>query len=563
MMMVTQVLLEAAARSLVMAGVAGAAMWILRVRSAPVRHLVWTSVLAGSLCMPFLPEALRRVTPAAVNEHAVTVISVPMQQAILPATGFGLTTATRADLPAPSPAAAVDPVLAIYLAVSAILLVRFGIGLALTWGIARRATPLESFGNTRTSEELRTPVTFGRTILLPANTHMWSEETLGAVLRHEEAHCRRGDFYVQALSKIHRAVFWFNPAAWWMDRELADLAEQSCDAAAVRSQEECPTYAELLVQFAAKSRLSTEAGVAMARLSSVSKRVSRLLDGGFEPGEAHLPASRRWKVLASSSLMILAAAAFTVVLDAQTPVPPAPPTGQSPATQPRPATTPRTPKPPASPARIHWERDGSSFILVDSGNSVMMNGSTDDLRAARGLNIQAPFIWFKKDGKEYVMQDPQTIQQIKAMLKPQDDLGKMQAELGEQQSRLGEEQRKLGEQMEGVRVEIPDLSPEVRRLAEQLAAIRKRKAEMSELGDVQSRLGELQAVMGELQAKAGARQGELGKLQAELGAKQAALGGRQAELGAKQADIANKASAEISARLEEWIRSGKATPVPQ
>jgi hypothetical protein len=557
-MIVTQVLLEAAARSLAMAVLAGAALWILRVRSAPVRHLVWTSVLAGSLCMPFLPEALRRVAPAAVNEHAVTVISVPVQQA-LPASSLGLT--TRVDLPAPSPA--VDPVLAVYLAVSATLLVRFGIGLTLTWGIARRATPLAGFGNTRISEELRTPVTFGRTVLLPANVHMWSEETLGAVLRHEEAHCRRGDFYVQALSKIHRAVFWFNPAAWWMDRELADLAEQSCDAAAVRSQEECPTYAELLVQFATKSRLSTEAGVAMARLSSVSKRVSHLLDGAFEPGEAHLPASRKWKVLTSSSLLILTAAAFTVVLDAQPPVPPAPAAGgQSPAARPRPANTPKPPKPPSA-ARIQWDSDGSSFILVENGNSVMMNGSSDDLRAARGLNLTPPYIWFKKDGKAYVVKDPQTLEQIKAMLKPQDDLGKMQAELGEQQSRLGEEQRKLGEQMAGVSVEMPDLSQEVRKLGERLVEIRKRKAEMSELGDLQAKLGELQAVMGELQGRAGARQGELGKLQAELGAKQAVLGEKQAELGAKQAEIAHKVSAEISARRDEWIRSGKATPLPQ
>ena len=35
----------------------------------------------------------------------------------------------------------------------------------------------------------------------------------------------------QRLSLLHRAIFWFSPLAWWLDRHLADLAEQASDEA--------------------------------------------------------------------------------------------------------------------------------------------------------------------------------------------------------------------------------------------------------------------------------------------------------------------------------------------
>ena len=37
----------------------------------------------------------------------------------------------------------------------------------------------------------------------------------------------------QRLSLLHRAIFWFSPLAWCLDRRLADLAEQASDEAAL------------------------------------------------------------------------------------------------------------------------------------------------------------------------------------------------------------------------------------------------------------------------------------------------------------------------------------------
>ena len=44
-----------------------------------------------------------------------------------------------------------------------------------------------------------------------------------AVLLHEGSHVAHGDFYVLLLAAINRAVFWFNPFAWWLFVRLADL----------------------------------------------------------------------------------------------------------------------------------------------------------------------------------------------------------------------------------------------------------------------------------------------------------------------------------------------------
>ena len=56
---------------------------------------------------------------------------------------------------------------------------------------------------------------------------------LDAVIAHEVSHVVRRDALTQRLSLLHRAIFWFSPLAWWLDRHLAELAEQASDEAAL------------------------------------------------------------------------------------------------------------------------------------------------------------------------------------------------------------------------------------------------------------------------------------------------------------------------------------------
>ena len=45
------------------------------------------------------------------------------------------------------------------------------------------------------------------------------------MLAHEVSHVERHDALTQRLALIHRAIFWFSPLAWWLERKLAAVAE--------------------------------------------------------------------------------------------------------------------------------------------------------------------------------------------------------------------------------------------------------------------------------------------------------------------------------------------------
>lgn len=136
---------------------------------------------------------------------------------------------------------------------------------------------------------LAVPATLGihrAAILLPADWRSWSEDQLDAVLAHEISHVARRDALTQLLSLIHRAIFWFNPLSWWLDRQLTDLAEQASDEAALAGGADRTRYAETLLAFfaqlAASRRRVWWQGVAMAkherRAGSAERRVSRILE---------------------------------------------------------------------------------------------------------------------------------------------------------------------------------------------------------------------------------------------------------------------------------------------
>jgi bla regulator protein blaR1 len=184
---------------------------------------------------------------------------------------------------------------AIYLAVAAIFFVRFVIGLVYGRRLVRRAQTIDdplvirklaSGLNIRVAESelISVPVTMGAlrpTILLPADWREWNDAKLNAVLAHELSHVARRDPLTQSLSLLHRAVFWFSPLAWFLDRRLADLAEQASDEAALSCGTDRKHYARILLDFfealhAAPGRVWWQ-GVSMAKAGQAEERVERIL----------------------------------------------------------------------------------------------------------------------------------------------------------------------------------------------------------------------------------------------------------------------------------------------
>jgi hypothetical protein len=219
--------------------------------------------------------------------------------------------------------------LALYLVGVAALFARLIIGTVRVRSLARDARVVNG---RLTSSRIATPLTFGvlrPRILLPDGWERWSAARLAVVLDHEHAHVRRRDPLVQWLALLNRAVFWFHPLAWWLERRLAALAEEACDAAVLARGHSATDYSEHLLDLARVSgrRRLPQACMPMPG-SALPARIAKILDG--EVGRA----GSRMAVTGAAAVATLVAAALGTITLAQEPTQPrnqsAQPSNQSP-----------------------------------------------------------------------------------------------------------------------------------------------------------------------------------------------------------------------------------------
>ena len=216
-----------------------------------------------------------------------------------------------------------------------------------------------------------------------------------------------------------------------------------------------------------------------------------------------------------------------------------------------------------------YSSNGETYALV-SGPDADVNfsgdwnhGHSDEIKKAAKM-AHGKFLWFLRDGKSYMVEDPAMLAQIETLNSQMESLGKQQEALGRDQEKLGEKQEALGRQQEEAAVPTPDISKEMAKLdaaAAKLAAKIGKTVSQEELGDLQDQLGEIQGKLGELQGEMGSRQGEIGARQGELGAQQGKLGAQQGKLGAEQGRLAQEEDRKVKSIIDESLKNGKARPV--
>jgi uncharacterized protein (TIGR03435 family) len=281
--------LECAIRAALLVAGAGIVLQAMRVKSAAARHGVWAGVVVLMLALPMWtawgPKAALRVLPA-VPERAASISAGAMDAgadsaAVPQEDGFNLEVATTAARPAAWNWRMT--LLGVYLAGLCALLLRLAIGTVRAHGLVRRAVLRDG---RLTSASCAAPVTVGwlrPRVILPEEWKEWPQEKLGAVLAHEGEHARRRDPLVQLLALVNRAVFWFHPAAWWLESRLAGLAEQACDDAVLARGHDPQDYSEYLMDMARSVTQSggrvNLAGMAMPG-SRLPERIRRILEGG-------------------------------------------------------------------------------------------------------------------------------------------------------------------------------------------------------------------------------------------------------------------------------------------
>jgi hypothetical protein len=111
---------------------------------------------------------------------------------------------------------------------------------------------------------------------------------------------------------LNRAVFWFHPAAWWLERHLSALAEEACDNVVLAHGYDPRAYSEYLIDMARSVKQSgvrlNIAGMAMPG-SSLPRRIRQILEGSSVP---HISRARMASVCVACAISCTAIAAGTL-----------------------------------------------------------------------------------------------------------------------------------------------------------------------------------------------------------------------------------------------------------
>ncbi|MDL5365834.1 M56 family metallopeptidase [Xanthomonas sp. NCPPB 2654] len=574
-------------------------LWWL-VGAQTVLGLLW----AGALSLPVLPAA---PAPVAVAATALPAASLQDADAAPATTAASPPPATQKAVSAAAPLPWAQALVALWLAGVLLGALRSGHAYRASRRLVRASTPCtdaallgalrlaaEAHGlrrppQLRLSAQIDSPQLIGPwrpVLLLPARRlAAMHADDLDMALTHELVHLQRRDLWWGLLPALAQHLFFFHPLVHLAVREYALAREAACDAAVVAGHRHCRhNYARLLVQLGVAPRPA--AGVASASPSFVSLK-RRLLMLQSTASFPRLGAGLITAAIALAGVMPLRLVAKPVpATAASVPAPvavhaapasasaPAAPAATSiiasvlarpapaaPATVPEPPAAPSPPAAPAPPAappaadplltqgRITLSRhDGEdAYVLVQDGHN-LMDASLDDLREARRLaGSGGELLWFRHDGRRYVVRDPAALARFEALHEQSLQLAEAQAELGDRQGDLGDRQADFGERMAELSAQMAE------------SAARHAEAALAASRDASTQAQRDRAAA--QQATERMRRQDIGKKIQELASQQAQLGLRQAELGKMQADASVRAREQADALIRQAIAQGLATPV--
>jgi GWxTD domain-containing protein len=304
-------LAEWSIRATVLAGVVGALLWATRIKNAHIKLAAWTIVLVTALLMPLAAPVTPHISISVPRFLEQTTKRRPQPHAVfdLPAVPHFNASARKTFSPRST-----DIVAILWLLITLTLLFRLLIGLRLGVLLVRRSRGIED--NLRESDSVRVPITVGiirPVVILPSDWRDWPSSKFRAVVAHEQAHLARHDPLRQLAASLYRSVAWFHPLAWWLRTELADLAEEASDDAAIAAGEDRVKYAEALLNFIERTpqRVQWEGvtqGVPMANRQTRMRRIDRVLDQNRELSQPSNNRALAALVLAALPLIYLATA---------------------------------------------------------------------------------------------------------------------------------------------------------------------------------------------------------------------------------------------------------------
>lgn len=300
---------------------------VLRRRSAAVRHWVLAMSIACAALAPILGRAmpvwtvpaLTRATPSTSHvEVSVRSAAVPDAPALGSIARPPQTTAFVQRLG--------TLIVPVWIAGALIKMVVLIIGMSRLARLTSISTPccavpmrqvlrrLSSVFGVRRAIDLRRTdrpavvMTWGvlsPTVILPTDADSWPPQRTEVVLAHEVAHVVRGDWLVQIVAELSKAVYWFNPLFWIAVARLRYESERACDDAVVSVGIDGRVYASELLAVARSCGRHQQrwlpAPAMAAHPSNLERRVRAMLTTGID----RTPITGRGRSIAALALVAL------------------------------------------------------------------------------------------------------------------------------------------------------------------------------------------------------------------------------------------------------------------
>lgn len=453
------------------------------------------------------------------------------------------------------------------------------------------------------------PVTAGwrrPVVLLPVSllTRM-PAELIEALIAHELAHIRRHDYLVNLLQGAVETLLFYHPVVWWLSRRIRVERELVADGIAAAALGEPRRLAIAL------SELDRHAGV---RSPTPQTRFAPAAHGGHLMSRIRqLVRPERRAVGKAAALpligLALAGAAFYAQARLAVPAPTATPAHVASSATPAASLAPvaaaaspaadAAPKAPARSARRMVASEDAAYALVRKDrNGFSLSGSDHDIdgiEIARSA-IDGDFIWFRRDGKTWIVSDADTVSRAHQAWAATDALSGQMQGLSQRMQPHSERMQALSKRMEALSAGNAFETPEVRAASEEMEAL---GARMGELGERQALLAvqsmnasdaerdrlhreqevlsqQQESLSAEMERHAAVMEAAGKRLQAQhapmeaLGREMEAAGrpmeaiGKEMEaLGTKMEREAEVADAQVRKLIDEAYASGRARPAPE
>jgi beta-lactamase regulating signal transducer with metallopeptidase domain len=437
---------------------------------------------------------------------------------------------------------------------------------------------LSAAPDVRVSNLVATPLVAGLRppiVVLPADRFSGlSVEQQRMAVCHELAHVQRHDLVLGCVPALIERLFFFHPLAILAAREYALWREAACDEMVLEALEAAPRdYGRLLLDLGV-----TRPGVGLAvagapwSFRNLQRRLVML-------GRPSIQSTTSRYLAAAAVATALAALLPLQLVGRTTPASGEPAVSESaeptvvaraahPATAPSIAQPVRQARSSDSKAKADTSRkDDLNFTVLLDDNNIMHGSSRDHGRALSFRRGNEPMVWFRHDGKEYVIRDRNVIAQVETIWKPIGELGAEQGKLGAQQGALGAKQGEYGAQQGALGAKQGTLGSRMGQLGAkqaELAVRDTRELTDAERRDLEREHQELEIEMEKVSKdmeKLGEEMAALGPPMEELGKQMEPLGKEMEVLGQKMEEASRQAESQMRSLLERAVKDGTAETV--